>query len=59
MAKDYTVEVALTIPITASGPTQAEQRAETLDAAIGKALGEIKYSWVGDIDQATSEPEEA
>jgi hypothetical protein len=58
MAREYEVEVNLTIRFTASGQTQAEERTQTLDDAIGQALGKLKYRWVGDIDQATAEPEE-
>lgn len=58
MAKDYTVEVILVIPFTASGPTQAEERAAILEDAIGESLGKLNPRWLGDIDAQWGEVEE-
>lgn len=57
MAKDYTVEVTLVMPFTASGPTQAEERAATLEDAIGEAISRLKLRWLGDVDFQWSEIE--
>lgn len=58
MAKEYSIELTLTLPFTARNMEQAEERAATLDNDIGEALGKLKLRWLGDLDYAWGDIEE-
>ena len=56
--KDYSIEITVTIPITARNEEQAQERAELLLDCI-KFEGPKRAKWYGDVDFGDPAVEEA